>query len=137
MKLVKILVIALIAYAGLVAAFESMIGIMQPTVGDVLVITTTNDDDVSSDRVLARLETDGKIYVAANHWPRKWYKQALANPDVRVTIEGETGDYVAVPVDDAEHERLQADHATGLGFRFMTGFPPRHFLRLDPKPAAS
>jgi hypothetical protein len=126
----------LLAYLVLVAGFESMIGILQPTVGDVLVITTTDEGGDSNDRVLARLESGGRIYVAANHWPRAWYHQALENPNVQVTIDGVRGDYVAVPATEQEAERLQRDFDPGIGFRIMTGFPPRYFLRLDPQPAS-
>lgn len=135
MKVVKIIAILLIAYVGLVVAFESMIGILQPTADNTLVITTTDADGATQDRVLAHLESDGRIYVAANHWPRAWYNQALENPEVRVTIEDVSGDYLAVPATDAEHERVQRDNPTGIGFRIMTGFAPRYFLRLDPRPA--
>lgn len=135
MKIVKIIAIVLLAYVGLVAAFESMIGILQPTAGDTLVITTSDDGGERNDRVLSRLESDGRIYVAANHWPRAWYKQALENPEVQVTIEGVQADYIAVPATEAEHERIHAENDPGIGFRIMTGFPPRYFLRLDPRPA--
>ncbi len=133
-KPVKILLIVVIGYVGLVVAFESMIGILQPDAGTVLTITTTNDDGEPHDRVLARLEDEGRVYVSANHWPRAWYREALANPDVQVSIEGVEADYRAVPIeDDAEHERLDRKFAHPFLFRFITGFPPRYFLRLDPK----
>ncbi|MEZ4292224.1 MAG: nitroreductase/quinone reductase family protein [Myxococcota bacterium] len=124
-------------YAILVAGFETMIGVMQPTVGDTLVISTTDDAGVVHDRVLARLESGGQMYVAANHWPRAWYRQALAHPRVGITIDGERGDYTAVPVTGSEASRVHAENDPGLGFRVMTGFPPRRFLRLDPVPPAA
>jgi hypothetical protein len=133
-KPAKILLIVVIGYVGLVVAFESMIGILQPDAGTVLTITTMNDDGEPHDRVLARLEDEGRVYVSANHWPRAWYREALAHPDVQVSIEGQRGDYRAVPIEDeAEHERLDRKFAHPFLFRFITGFPPRHFLRLDPK----
>ena len=33
--------------------------------------------------------------------------------------------------------RVHAENDPGLGFRVMTGFPPRRFLRLDPVPPAA
>lgn len=132
MKFGKILLAALVAYVGLVVAFESMIGLLQPQSGETLVITTTDSEGASSDRVLARLSSDDRIYVAANHWPRAWYQEALANPAVEVTIEGERRAYRAVPASDEESARLHLDHPAAFGFRFITGFPPRAFMRLDP-----
>ncbi len=134
--MLKKLGITLLVYIGIVFAFESMIGFFQPEAGKTLVITTTNDEGVSNDRVLARLETDGKIYVAANHWPRAWYKQALANPSVDAAFEGQRGNYRAVPVSEVEHVRVQEENNPGFAFRILTGFPPRYFLRLDPVPGA-
>lgn len=137
-KPAKILIGLLVAYVGLVVLFESMIGFLQPQAGAVLTITTTGDDGEASDRVLARLEDEAGIFVSANHWPRAWYNEALANPNVQVTIEGQRGDYVAVPIDDpAEHERLDTKFAHAFAFRFITGFPPRYFIRLDPRPPAA
>ncbi len=135
MKIVKYLAVALVAYVALVATFETMIGVIQPTAGETLVITTTDDGGNANDRVLARLETDGRIYVAANHWPRAWYRQALANPNVDATIEGVRAAYTAVPCDEAESARVHGEHNPGIAFRVLTGFPPRLFLRLDPKTA--
>ncbi len=133
MKAVKLVVLLFFVYAGLVAAFESMLGYFQPAGQGTLVITTTDEDGATNDRVLARLESNGQLYVAANHWPRAWYKQALENPSVQVAIDGESGAYLAIPVTDAEHDRVQRDNETGIVFRVMTGFPPRYFVRLDPR----
>jgi hypothetical protein len=71
--------------------------------------------------------------VSANHWPRAWYHRALANPDVQATIGGTKGPYRAVSVSGAEAERVEREHPHGLWFRFVTGFPPRYFVRLDPR----
>jgi len=133
MKALKILAIVVLAYVGLVVVFESSIGYFQPTAGSTLVITTFDADGTAHDRVVSRLESGGKLYVATNHWPRAWYKRALQNPDVRVSLAGETGDYRAVPVTGAEHDRVESDNGLGVVFRILTGFPPRHFLRLDPR----
>ena len=133
MKLVKIVIGLLIGYIALVAAFESMIGLLQPEQGHVLTITTTGPDGLASDRVLARLDSGDEIFVSANHWPRAWYREALANPDVAVRLDNVQGAYRAEPVSDAEHDRLQAEHPHTFAFRFITGFPPRYFLRLTPQ----
>jgi hypothetical protein len=133
MKAVKILAIVLVGYVAIVVAFESLIGYFQPAGGNTLVITTTDEDGTRHDRVVSRLESDGKVYVAANHWPRAWYRRALQNPDVAVTRDGQSTNQRAVPVTGQEHDRVDADNRLPLLFRFLTGFPPRYFLRLDPR----
>jgi hypothetical protein len=132
MKALKIVAIVALVYVGVVVAFESLLGYVQPTSEATLVITTF-DEDGAHDRVVSRLESDGRLYVAANHWPRAWYTRALENPDVQVTWEGQKSDYRAVPVNDAEHERVDGEHSLPAVFRILTGFPPRYFVRLDPR----
>ena len=85
-KPVKVILIVFVVYAGLVALFESMLGIFQPERETTLVITTTDADGDTHDRVLARLDSNDELFVAVNHWPRAWYKQALENPSVQVTV---------------------------------------------------
>lgn len=133
MKALKVIAITLVVYVGIVAAFESSIGFFQPAPGSTIVITTFDAAGVAHDRVVARLETEGKLYVAANHWPRAWYRRALANPEVQITVDGEKRAVHAVPVTGAEHERVEREHPHSLAFRIVTGFPPRYFVRLDPR----
>ena len=133
MKVLKIGAILILAYLAIIVAFESMIGILQPRSGSVLVITTFDEGGAAHDRVVSRLASGGKLYVAANHWPRAWYERALANPEVQAAIDGTQAAYTAVPVSGAEHEQVDADNRLPLVFRILTGFPPRYFLRLDPK----
>lgn len=132
-RALKIAAIVVLAYIGVVVAFESLLGFVQPATGSTLVITTFDPSGTPHDRVVARLASDGKLYVAANHWPRAWYRRALANPQVQATIDGTKADYTAVPVTGAEHARVDADNRLPLGFRILTGFPPRYFVRLDPR----
>ena len=133
MKATKIVLGLILAYFAIIVVFESLIGVFQPANQSTLVITTTDETGITNDRVLARLDSDGRIYVAANHWPRAWYNQALSNPNVQVTTDGATGDYLAVPITGDEHHRVSEENAVGLGFRILTGFPPRYFVRLDPR----
>ena len=133
MKIAKRILIALAVYVGIVVAFESMIGFFQPASQSTLVITTMDENGNSNDRVLARLESGGELFVAANHWPRAWYMQALANPNVEVTLEEGKGSYLAVLATDEEHVRVNEENSTPVWFRFITGFPPRYFLRLEPR----
>jgi len=133
MRAVKIAAIVVVAYVGIVVAFESLIGYLQPASASTLVITTFDGDGAAHDRVVSRLESDGKLYVAANHWPRAWYRRALASPEVQATLDGTKGDYRAVPVEGAEHDHVNAEHALPVFFRILTGFPPRYLVRLDPR----
>jgi hypothetical protein len=132
-RLLRILVIATVVYAAIVTAFETLIGVLQPQSGSVLVITTFDDAGVPHDRVVSKLDLDGKLYVATNHWPRAWYRRALAKPEVQATIGGQRSDYRAVPVSGAEHDQVNGAHPLPVFFRILTGFPPRYFLRLDPR----
>ena len=131
-RAIKTIAIVLGVYVLLVVAFESLLGYFQPQSPDTLVITTVGADGATHDRVLSGLESDGRSYVAVNHWPRAWYRRALDNPDVKITRDGETADYVAIPVSGEEHARVAQDNPTGIVFRLLTGFPPRYFVRLDP-----
>ena len=133
MKALKIGAIVLLVYIGIVVLFESSIGILQPSNEATLVITTVDADGAAHDRVVSRLESDGHLYVAANHWPRAWYRRALANPDVQAMLGDEKRDYRAVPVTGAEHDRVDSANSLPFVFRIVTGFPPRYFLRLDPR----
>ena len=131
MKALKIVATVVLVYLGIVVAFESLIGYFQPAGGSTLVITTFDVDGTPHDRVVSRLESEGQLYVAANHWPRAWYNRALENPEVRVTLDGEEADYRAVSVTGVEHDRVDSKNSLGVAFRILTGFPPRTFVRLD------
>ena len=133
MKAIKVIVILFLGYVGIVIAFESLIGVLQPASDTTLVITTFDEDGKAHERVLSRLESDEQLYVAANHWPRAWYDRALENPDLQVTLEGETKNYRAVPVSGQEQDRVNTENSLPFAFRLVTGFPPRYFLRLDPR----
>lgn len=130
----KIAFIAVVAYVLMVVLFESLLGYFQPEAGSTLRITTIGNDGERHPRVLARLESDGQLYVAVNHWPRAWYRQALANPAVEIDSASEEGNFTAILVEGAEHDRVNADNSLGLMFRVLTGFPPRYFFRLEPRP---
>ena len=132
-KSCKVLLILLLSYGLLVVLFESSLGYFQPENTSTLQISTLDDEGRLSPRIVVRIERAAKLYVAANHWPRAWYNEALANPSVEVVSEIEQGRYLAVPIDGAEHDSVNADNSLGWFFRILTGFPPRYFLRLDPE----
>lgn len=133
MKAAKIVASVVVAYLGVIVAFESLIGYFQPADETTLVITTFDDDGAPHDRVVSGLESNDQLYVATNHWVRAWYNRVLERPEVQVTLDGEKGDYRAVPVTGAEHDRVAGENSLGMVLRILTGFPPRYFVRLDPR----
>ena len=133
MKAAKRIAIFLLVYAGFVAAFESVVGYVQSENEGTLVLTTSAADGIPIDRVLAHLESDGQLYVSANHWPRAWYNRALENPEVQVTVDGVKKNYLAVPVTGEEYDRVDRDKSIGIHYRILMGFAPRSLLRLDPR----
>ncbi len=133
MKILKIMLITIGIYAGLVVVFESLLGYFQPESQTTLMIITEDGEGRANQRVLQKLSSQGSIYVAANHWPRAWYHQVLEKPDVKAIIDGETADYAASKVTAAEHNTLATKFAHSIWFRVLTGFPPREFVKLTPK----
>lgn len=136
MKLpIKILLIVLGLYVALVVVFETWLGYAQPRGEENLVITLTEDDGSKTERVLSLFESQGEMYLAANHWPRAWFSQVKQNPDVHIEFGGEraaqSGEYTVVPVQGADHDRVLEDNRLPFVARFLMGFPPREFLRLD------
>ena len=126
----KILIGIAVLYVLVVVGFESMLGYTQPENQGTLVITTF-DDGEPYDRVVSRIHIDDELYVAVNHWPRLWYWQLLDEPVVRIRY-GDTDDlFRAIPVEgDQAIQRVDDARPLSLQFRFLTGFPPRHFVQL-------
>ena len=116
MKIVKIIAIVALVYVGIVVLFESLLGYYQPAGATTLTITTTDDEGNTNDRVLAALESNGQLYVAANHWPRGWYNQVLENPQVQIRMDGEDekDGYLVVTLDEAEESRVDGEHPLGV-----------------------
>jgi len=141
MKAIKVLAISLGAYLAPVVAFESLVGIMgtrqaargvQPGEGWI-VIATRDASGSTRDTLVAGVESEGQLCVAANHWLHGWYDRAIANPDVEITRGGERRAHRAVQVTGDERARIARDYALRWPVRFLTGFPARSFLRLDPR----
>ena len=138
MRVLKWIGVVFAVYVAFVLAFEAgYLGALQPSFEEagipMLVLTTSDEAGDTYDRMLARFETDGRLYVSAHHWTRGWYKRAVDNPSVRVWIDGAVSDHVAVPVDGAEFSRVAGQHPIPFVPRFLMGFPPpRDILRLDP-----
>jgi hypothetical protein len=133
-RVIAILVLCLLSAAatGCMTAFAAF----QPeNVGgrETIVISTLDADGESHERVVSPIDLDGRLFVAANHWPRAWYHRALANPEVRVTRGGKTANYRAVPASEEERKHLLDAPGFPLIAYLFTGFAPREFLRLDPR----
>ena len=134
MKILKIIGILLGIYVGIVVLFESLLGYFQPEQGNTLVITTTDSGGNQNDRVLSAIDDGDTLYVAVNHWPRSWYGDVKENPQVTISRNGESAPYVAVPVTDEVHQRLHTEvQPIPFAMRFLMGFAPRYFVRLDPQ----
>ena len=127
--------ILFLVYVGWVVNFEVNLGRNQPMGANSIVIATFNSGNERHERVLSVREVNGEDYVAANHWPRAWYRQALENPNVEVKMAGEEafGNYTAVPLEGEEDELLRERYSLSFRSRAQMGFPPRYFLRLDPR----
>jgi len=142
-KIVRRLALVILAYVGVVVGFELYLGLAQPSFNAdfvkqwdaPVVITTIGEDGLPQDRFVVPMRSDGHLYVSANHWPRSWYRRALENPKVQITSDGETKDYLAVPIPAAseDQDRLERAHPHPAWFRFLTGYPPRRFVRLEPR----
>ena len=133
MRILRYLLILFVLYVGVVVAFESMLGYVQPEQpGRTIVLSTFEDDGTEHKRVVTLLTSDGKEYVGVNHWPRAWWYRTKENPKVKVTRDGETKDYTATTISGDEHDRVETDNPASLTFKILTGFPPRYFIRLDP-----
>ena len=132
MKALKILFVLALVYVGIVVLFESSIGYIQPQGEDTLLLTVQDDSGEAHDRVLSPFEFNDQLYVAVNHWPRQWYKRLLETPNVTVAYQGESKNVMAVPVTaDPELSEIREAYQLGFLIRFLTGFPPREFVRLD------
>lgn len=120
-----------VGYVAMVAYFETRLGYLQPTGSSSIIIATFNNEDERHERVVRLTKIDGEHYIAAQHWPRAWYYQALNRPDIEVKMTSEFKPYTAVPLSGSELEYVKNVYRMSLGFRFRTGFPPRKFMRLD------
>ena len=129
-------------YIVFVVLFESIfLGYLQPSFEGggipMLDIVTTDEAGNVNRRRLARFESSaGSMYVSAHHWTRGWYHELVANPKVRIEIDGEAADYLAIVVTGDEFDRIAAEFPLRFPVRFLMGFPPeRNIVRLDPVPS--
>jgi hypothetical protein len=132
MQIIEILLIVLLVYVGFVGLMEALIGFIQPQMDEGVRLTTTDAEGRTSERMLAGARFDGRLYVGSNHWLRGWYRQALAEPRVLVEVDGVEGAYSAVSLEGKERARVSDAYRMGFVLRFICGFAPSKFLRLDP-----
>jgi hypothetical protein len=131
--MLKVVLTVCLLFVGVAVLLAVGFMLAQPRFDETIVLTTTDGEGRSFERVLIPRYSNDKLYASANHWPRDWYHRALKNPDVIVTIEGVSTEYRAVSVAGVEHERVDADNPRGVLFHALTGFAPRRFLRLEPR----
>ena len=129
----SVLLIAVLVYVGFVALMEALIGYIQPRMDGGVRLTTTDAEGSSSERMLAVARLDGKLNVASNHWLRGWYHQAFAEPSVFAEVDGARAAYSAIPIEGEERARVSDAYRMGFVLRFICGFAPSKFLRLDPR----
>ena len=120
-----------LASAGCMTAFAAF----QPenVGGQTIVLTSTDAAGTSYERVLSPIDEGDRLFVAANHWPRAWYRRVLANPNVSVRRGDEKREYRAVPVSAEERERLLDESGFPTIAYLFTGFARREFLLLEPR----
>ena len=133
MQITKFVLIVVLVYVGFVALMEALIGYVQPHMDGGVRVTTTDAEGRTSERMLAGARLEGKLYIASNHWLRGWYYQALAEPSVLVDVDGVQAAYSAVPIEGEERTRVSDAYRMGFVLRFICGFAPSKFLRLDPR----
>ncbi len=133
MKIVKVLSVLIAVYIGAIAAMGGFVAYFQPQMPGVLMLTTTDEEGKAYNRLLGRFEVDGVRYLAVNSWPRRWYELALANPNVEITVDGQRTQFTAVRIDSIERQHMLEKYPTPLWMKILSGFPPRQFLRLDPR----
>ncbi len=132
MTLVEVGAVVVLGYVAFVGVMEAVIGTIQPDMEGGVVLATTDTAGETKTVTLAGFEFEDQLYISSNHWLRGWYKRARANPEVEVTIDGVPTARIAVPIDGAERERVAEAYRMGFVLRFVCGFAPSRFLRLDP-----
>lgn len=140
-KALKVCAFVLLAYLLVVVGIETFVVYMGKSHAergvsedeDWLTLTTQDEAGKAKDSIMGGVRIDNHLYVAANHWPRAWLHRAIARPDVLVTLDGVQSEYRVGALEPTERERVAEVYKFPFLFRMLTGFPPRVFLRLDPK----
>ena len=132
MFIIEILIFVSLGYLVLLLLLEGFVGKLQPDMeGGVTLHFRMNGD--TRERKLFGLRYDGHLYVASNHWFRRWYKAILKNPEIEVELDGKRLPCTAVMLNGAELDDVAEAYAQGFFLKFMCGFARQRFLRLDLK----
>lgn len=132
MKYLKYLYFLPLVYLAVVVLFETSLILVQPEFEQTMRLNYVSPAGERVEKIVVQLNSGGNLYASANHWPRKWYRDVLLNPNVNIIIDSVEVPYVVTRVTDKEeYERVDTDHRHGLGFRLLTGFAPREIVRFD------
>ena len=126
-----------LGYVAFVLIAEFLIWRLQPDMDGGVTIQITDADGNSVERNLAGFEHGNRFYVSSNHWLRHWYNLAIEYPEVDVTRDGIRRPFKAIIVSGDEKRSLSRAYRMGFILRFLCGFAPSKFLRLDPRTAPS
>ena len=132
MFIFEIVVFALIVYVVLLLLLEATISKAQPDMANGVTLFVNHGDEVVS-RKLYGFAYDNRLYISSNHWFRQWYYAVLKHPKINVEHDGEIKRYNVVPIEGDERTQIARMYKMGFVLRFMCGFAPRRFLRLDPQ----
>jgi len=122
----------LLTYVAFVLLVECLIWRLQPDMTGGITIHVTDRSGKEVQRNLAGFEYDNRLYVSSNHWFRRWYNLALDNSAVDVTQDGVRRPFKAIVVAGREQTSVSRVYKMGFILRFICGFAPSKFLRLDP-----
>ena len=78
-KIAKILLIVIVLYLLQIVLFEILLGFYQPEQVNTMLITSFEESGEAHDRVVARLDREGEIFVAVSHWLLAWVRRLQRN----------------------------------------------------------
>lgn len=130
MSVLEIGIVLAAAYFLLLLILELTIWKVQPDM-DGMVTLHIGRDERRITRKLYGFDYNGKLYVASNHWVRRWYYAAIDKAEIEVERAGNVTRRTAVLIDGDEESEVSREYGQGLLLRIMCGFAPQRFLRLD------
>ena len=143
MRIVRTLVILLVAFVLLALGIDAIIGIRQPVLqpgaAEGVLRVFDENGNVYEKRLLV-IDDGGTPWIQSGHHFRGWYHRLLRNPEVELVRNGEVRAYRAVPLDTPETEgRMKSLIRERNGaFRFylirtLLLFADMKPVRLDPR----
>lgn len=131
MLILEIAIFILIGYCVLLLILELVAWKVQPDMENSVTLFIEQGGDTIA-RKLYGFEYKNNLYVSSNHWFRRWYIALLKNPVIEVEREGMKNSYTAVPIKGDELSEISREYKLGFLLRFLCGYAPRRFLRLEP-----